>query len=283
MSDESAKDLGGGRSEQSIRRRESVIAHVGGVETAGFREEMEDANTVEHPFRELADESFLAVYDGFCGSKGAQLAKEELHELFALALGQGKSPRQAMEEAFHLADKKIEAIGEDVGAAAAVIYVYGERVLVANVGDVRIVLERSRKAVRLTQDHKPDDAEERLRIEKAGGSVTESFLLSKDLRIPARVEGQLTMSRALGARGIGELVPAQPHINEFDLHRGDGRAILASDGLWSKIDDQEAVDLTRRMKYPKNAGEFLMREAEKRGSRDNITVIVVDFKQSALR
>jgi len=45
------------------------------------------------------------------------------------------------------------------------------QLITANVGDSRAVLCRSGKAVRLSEDHKPDRKDERQRIEESGGSV----------------------------------------------------------------------------------------------------------------
>ena len=44
---------------------------------------------------------------------------------------------------------------------------------VANVGDCRALLCRGGKATRLSEDHKPDRRDERARIVKAGGLVTQ--------------------------------------------------------------------------------------------------------------
>ena len=60
-------------------------------------------------------------------------------------------------------------------------------IIVANSGDSRAVLSKDGKALEMSQDHKPDNAEEKARIEKAGGFVEEN-----------RVKGVLNLSRSLG-------------------------------------------------------------------------------------
>lgn len=57
----------------------------------------------------------------------------------------------------------------------------------ANAGDAKCVLMKNQNIYELTTDHKPDDTIEKLRIEKAGGSV-----------FAGRVNGNLNVSRALG-------------------------------------------------------------------------------------
>jgi serine/threonine protein phosphatase PrpC len=61
------------------------------------------------------------------------------------------------------------------------------RIHVANAGDSRCVMGRAGTAVPLSFDHKPENEEERTRIEKAGSTITEG-----------RVDGNLNLSRSLG-------------------------------------------------------------------------------------
>lgn len=62
-----------------------------------------------------------------------------------------------------------------------------KRLVVANAGDSRCVLARKGEAVSLSFDHKPENEEERERIEKAGSVIMEG-----------RVDGNLNLSRSLG-------------------------------------------------------------------------------------
>ena len=57
----------------------------------------------------------------------------------------------------------------------------------ANAGDSRAVLAKSNGVVALSDDHKPDNAGELKRIEKADHTVEDS-----------RVDGNLALSRAFG-------------------------------------------------------------------------------------
>lgn len=61
-------------------------------------------------------------------------------------------------------------------------------IYVANAGDSRCVAcDKSGKAVELSKDHKPDNTEEKARIEAAGGFVEDN-----------RVKGILNLSRSIG-------------------------------------------------------------------------------------
>lgn len=62
-----------------------------------------------------------------------------------------------------------------------------KKLYIANAGDSRCVLARGGKAMALSYDHKPENDEERRRIEKAGSTIVEG-----------RVDGNLNLSRSLG-------------------------------------------------------------------------------------
>jgi serine/threonine protein phosphatase PrpC len=76
--------------------------------------------------------------------------------------------------------------GNDTGCTSNVVYVNHENIFCANAGDSRSVMY-SHRCTPLSQDHKPDNAEERQRIMKANHFVEDS-----------RVDGNLALSRAFG-------------------------------------------------------------------------------------
>ena len=77
---------------------------------------------------------------------------------------------------------------DSIGCTANVIMMEDyKKLYIANAGDSRSVLARGGKAFPLSFDHKPENEEERRRIEKAGSTITEG-----------RVDGNLNLSRSLG-------------------------------------------------------------------------------------
>lgn len=90
---------------------------------------------------------------------------------------------------FGLADPSAP-ISQFTGCTATVVLVSKDSFYCANAGDSRTVLARSSKTNQvepLSEDHKPDNYEEKQRIENAGGFVEEN-----------RVNGSLNLSRSLG-------------------------------------------------------------------------------------
>lgn len=81
-----------------------------------------------------------------------------------------------------------EGPGSSSGCTAVVALLVGNELYVANAGDSRCVVCRNGAAMDMSFDHKPEDAEELERIQKAGGRVT----------MDGRVNGGLNLSRAIG-------------------------------------------------------------------------------------
>ncbi|KAG6389586.1 hypothetical protein SASPL_151057 [Salvia splendens] len=158
---------------------------------------------------------------------------------------------------------------KDAGSTASTAILVGDRLLVANVGDSRAVICRGGDAFAVSRDHKPDQTDERQRIEDAGGFVMWAGTW--------RVGGVLAVSRAFGDRQLKQYVVADPDIQEEKVDDTLEFLILASDGLWDVVKNEEAVSMTKPIPDPEDAAKRLMQEANQRGSGDNITIVVVRF------
>ncbi|PHH74436.1 hypothetical protein CDD80_3087 [Ophiocordyceps camponoti-rufipedis] len=147
-----------------------------------------------------------------------------------------------------------------------------ERVLyTANVGDARIILCRSGKALRLSYDHKGSDENEGKRISNAGGLILNN-----------RVNGVLAVTRALGDAYLKSLVTGHPYTTETVIQTDlDEFIIIACDGLWDVCSDQEAVDLVRNVQDPTTASKLLVDHALSRFSTDNLSCMIVRFDKEA--
>ncbi|KAH8333693.1 hypothetical protein KR059_002478 [Drosophila kikkawai] len=166
------------------------------------------------------------------------------------------------------------------GTTALIAIVQGSKLIVANVGDSRGVMYDSRGiAIPLSFDHKPQQVRERKRIHDAGGFIA--------FRGVWRVAGVLATSRALGDYPLKDknLVIATPDILTFELNDHKPHfLILASDGLWDTFNNEEACTFVQEhLKESDFGAKSLAMESYKRGSVDNITVLVIVFKNDVYR
>ncbi|MCL7044841.1 hypothetical protein MKW94_022123 [Papaver nudicaule] len=178
---------------------------------------------------------------------------------------------------------------KSIGSTAVVALISKDKTIVANCGDCRAVLSRDGSPMPLSHDHKPDRADETERIESAGGTVINwnGF----------RVLGVLATSRSIGDRYLKPYVISVPEVTITSRTESDEFLILASDGLWDVISNEMACKITRRclqgraprrfsssspLNHTSNAAlaaAVLAESALARGSKDNISVVIVELKK----
>ncbi|KAF4365736.1 hypothetical protein G4B88_009459 [Cannabis sativa] len=148
--------------------------------------------------------------------------------------------------------------------------------VVSNAGDCRAVMSRGGAAEALTSDHRPSREDEKERIENTGGYV--------DLcRGVWRIQGSLAVSRGIGDRHLKQWVIAEPETRVLQIKPEHEFLILASDGLWDKVSNQEAVDTVRgfcvgvEKPEPLFACKKLVEVAASRGSFDDISVMLIQL------
>ena len=246
-------------------------------EKVGCRSHMEDA----HAIYQDADRKFFAaeIYDGHGGREAAKIAAGMLTPYFMHAwakesekpLRDRRNEYKLLREAYLSVDAHLVERGIRSGTAAANLYIIGDRFLVANAGDTRIIIGTKKGFSLLTKDHKPDLPEEKVRIESLGGRV-----LSYGA---PRVEGVLAMSRALGDTGLKPYICSEPRIVEGYLGKENDYAVLACDGVWDVLTHDDVIQTVRAVIDPRVASEEISKKALDQGSTDNITVIVLDLRE----
>ncbi|XP_060208538.1 probable protein phosphatase 2C 6 [Lycium barbarum] len=256
---------------------------------------------------------FFGVYDGHGGSQVANYCRDRMHAVLAeeletiMANINDENIRQNIQDQWKKAftncflkvDDEVGGAGgnheavapETVGSTSVVAIVCSSHILVANCGDSRAVLCRGKEPMALSVDHKPNREDEYARIEAAGGKVIQWN--------GHRVFGVLAMSRSIGDRYLKPWIIPDPEVMFIPRTKEDECLILASDGLWDVMTNEEVCDLARKrilLWHKKNGGtlplergqgidpaaqaaaECLSTRALQKGSKDNITVIVVDLK-----
>jgi len=223
------------------------------------------------------NEDYFAVFDGHGGTDASTYAATTLHERIDKYLcTNGGDVIKALVQAFHdthsvMCNNK----GMICGTCALVTYIKGNNMYIANLGDSRVVIGcRGNCGFAITKDHKPELPEEIERITALGGFVQPP---NKGSAVH-RVMGKIAVSRALGSRNMKPYVSHDPDVYQLVLSDDDYFLILACDGIWDVISDQDAADVVFASKDPQTAASKLSNLALQRGSADNISVISIFLK-----
>lgn len=248
--------------------------------TQGARTYMEDY----HAVIDTDKFEFFAVYDGHGGKHVAEFCAANLHDYVDSAIREENSVNSALEKSFYNIDGILENATE-TGCTATVVLIpkNGNVYWVAHCGDSRAIISRSGNCVCLTTDHHPSDDEERRRINDAGGFA---FYVCDT----CRVNGVLALSRSIGDHGFRPYgVISTPDIIEVPRTNDDEFILIATDGLFSVLSNEESVDLVRKsLKKAKERGvtgvcstriaaNVLVKSAKSRGLHDNLTVIIINM------
>ncbi|ESO90482.1 hypothetical protein LOTGIDRAFT_123243, partial [Lottia gigantea] len=280
----------------------------------GEREEMQDAHNIldnyTSQFTQLHPSvsrlGLYCVYDGHGGLRASRFASQKLPLLLQHSFPTGtvtvveKEIKKCFIEAFKKVDEEFlqMAIGgknkpswKD-GSTAVCVLVINDTLYIANLGDSKAVLCRYNKttskytAVALTTDHSPSLYQERIRIQKAGGTVRDG-----------RVMGVLEVSRSLGDGPYKRHgVTCLPDIKRCQLTDEDRYLMVACDGLWKSFSMEESIKFVNKIldviyisiflqnkeeeesKY-ETACNKLASEAVLRLSGDNVTVLITSISK----
>lgn len=269
---------------------------------------------------------YYGVFDGHGGTGAAAFAAEFLHSHIAAAIGRLAGPaasnntllRGALHDAFadhEAAWRRTAAARNDTSGCTATVAmlmptqlrrgIASRRLLVAHLGDSRAVrcCAADGRAIQLTVDHTPYNAEEYARVEAAGGFVEMNGVL--------RVQGRLAVTRSFGDPSLRQYLSVAPHVvfDQLEVPEAStshnnsmddaGFIILGSDGLWETLSNDDAVAVVKSVlhgEHPYNrrgeggaekeqpshahvlhlAARALAHEAFIRGSTDNVGAYVID-------
>eukprot|EP00930_Biecheleria_cincta_P080433 TRINITY_DN6866_c0_g1_i1.p1 TRINITY_DN6866_c0_g1~~TRINITY_DN6866_c0_g1_i1.p1 ORF type:complete len:297 (-),score=57.58 TRINITY_DN6866_c0_g1_i1:147-1004(-) len=274
------------------------VSSAGWDEDIGRREEMEDGFVFADCFGGNKGSSYFAIYDGHGGRQCVEYVTEHLHKNVLSELQQ-LDPPDALIKAFKTTDCNMQASGINTSGCTACSCLLLEEdrgdgtkkrsIYTAHLGDARAVICRGGLAVRLTSqsDHKATDPEESKRVVEAGGTIFND-----------RVNGMLAISRAFGDHQLKhpslprDVVSNVPDVTSTELTQNDMFIIVACDGLWDVLADQDSVNLVLELlrefvaavpDYDTSNQRFvgqvmaraLVEEALARGTSDNVTCLMI--------
>ncbi|XP_062090437.1 probable protein phosphatase 2C 39 isoform X2 [Humulus lupulus] len=234
---------------------------------------MEDYVVARFKHVEEKELGLFAIFDGHLSSEIPGYLRTHLFENILKEPDFWTEPVKAVRRAYRITDDAILNKAVDLGkggsTAVTAILINCQKLVVANVGDSRAVICKNGKAKQLSIDHEP--SAEREHIENRGG-----FVSNFPGDVP-RVDGQLAVARAFGDKSLKMHLSSEPDVTVELIDDETELIILASDGLWKVMTNQEAVDLIRHIKDARSAAKHLTEEALHRKSTDDISVVIVRF------
>ena len=258
---------------------------------------------------------FFAVYDGHGGKGCSTYLRENLHNNIKEFSTSGiKQAIQITEEKFKIeqALKENGELNDSSGSCGIMAMIQGNKCIIANVGDSRLVLFKKGKVFFATEDHKPNTETEKRRIKLAGGEIYQTITLfplrqnGKEIEPPWRVlPGRLSVSRTFGDieaketkfGGIPGVVLALPDITEIELDNEFNFMVIGCDGIFDVLSNEEILECIKIVLKEKNVkeikeddvhelcGDFasmIVKGAIAKDSSDNVSCIVVVFNLDGL-
>jgi len=273
--------------------------HIHTISLLGLRPKNEDdlfyslnLNTTSSDKKRNAN--IIGIFDGHGGNLVSKYLKEHLPKYFYANTESIFSPKNN-DYILKVFDKIQSKLIKDVpqckqmGSTALILNLEKGKqdtynIQVSNVGDCRAVLcNEYFIAQNLTKDHKPMQWEEKIRIEKLGGKIV------KEANDDPRING-LAVSRAFGDLDVLPCVTHVPEIFNYKVSVNSKFIIVGCDGVWDVLSSQDAVDFvikemmqlqTYNENYhthnQKNIAKKLGEHAIKKGSGDNISLIILFF------
>lgn len=265
---------------------------VHSVSLKGRRENNEDKHNIilneeGHYDSTMARVNYLGIYDGHGGKFVSDFLSEQLPVLFMNGSTTYPITKGFILKNFQyiqdLLKYKYKKYAMHCGSTCLVVIHYkspvdGKYIInLINTGDSRCIICRDNLGIPLCKDHKPHWPEERHRIEQLGGKI---YLDGEDYRIK-----ELSVSRSFGDIEAEPFVTYLPDIYRYKLEKNDKFIVMACDGLWDQLSNQEVVNFilvecydsttNTRINTHVNVAKKLGEYAIQRGSGDNITIIIL--------
>jgi PPM family protein phosphatase len=211
----------------------------------------------------------FAVADGMGGARAGEVASTivvdtfgESHDLPGTGSAEERLAtvvREANARIHDLAQSDADRAG--MGTTVTAAYVGDDAVSIAHVGDSRAYRWRDGQLERLTTDH---SLVEEL---KRRGRLTEQ-------------EAEEHPQKSVITRALGPEAAVEVDTLTYPARPGDV-FLLCSDGLTGMVPEDRIAEILAEIQDLPEAGQALIREANDRGGRDNITVVLFRLEEVA--
>lgn len=216
----------------------------------------------EQPIGNLPN--LFLVADGMGGHNAGDFASKITVETIVehIAASKETSPARILEEAIVASNTLVRSIAErqpqleGMGTTVVAASCQGNVMSVANVGDSRLYVVGQKKIRQITRDH--SWVEEMIR---RGGLGRDEARNHPDKNI---------ITRAVGAEDTVKIDFFTVNLEEGDM------ILMCTDGLTNMLEDEEILRVLEISRDIVEKAEELVRVANEKGGKDNISVILID-------
>lgn len=219
--------------------------------------------------------ALFCVFDGHGGSSVVDLIQMKVIQIFKEKHKMLNNMKDCLSETISDLQEtimsEIEDAGEE-GSTAVICYIAnikGKRKLfTANLGDSACFLVSSKEVSKLFEIHNCNNKDEVERVKKTGAKI-----------IKKKIMGSLSVTRSLGDKDLMEdgLIQ-EPFITETDLTEDDKWLILATDGAYEKLSEEDLnLVLLAETQTSLEMIKRIHTKALERKTRDNIAIVVANL------
>lgn len=222
---------------------------------------------------------FAVVADGIGGHKAGEVAAELAvdHISQAVAESDAHRPTKILEGAIHEASDAIadHASSSDekkgMGATCACVWVIGDKLYTATVGDSRIYLLREGRIQQLSTDHTwvQEAVEKNIITPEMARDHPNVHVIRRYLGSPEHPEVDFRL----------RMFPSEADVvaegNQGMLVQPGDTFLICSDGLTDLVWNDEIGEIIRAKSSLKAAAQDLINTANQRGGHDNTTIVLI--------
>ena len=235
-----------------------------------YRQSMEDIGVMLPDFIPEKKLSLFGIFDGHGGNDVVKYIKNRLPEIIKTNItnNNNDSIENSLISAFNKIDEELKFYDSEYTGSTATILLFQDNILYcANVGDSTAFIVYDNYIKKISTDHKCTNPKEEERILLKGGKITKN-----------RVMGQLVLSRSLGdlyCKKFG--VSNIPDISINKLDRNVKYIVVASDGIWDVVKDNELLELSGNRKNAEGLCKDLVKLSINKETKDNVSCIVISI------
>lgn len=258
---------------KSLDTDKNICIHYAAVSTKGdYREENQDNIYVMGFFRKLEQKDIgisgktremcqlYMICDGMGGEKNGEIAS-----LMAVEYAAGCASKEMFEQYMDLLTQINTEICQyqeekqlSMGTTFSAVWIRGRHIRSVNIGDSRIYRIRNNEITQISYDHTEFQM------------MLDAGIMKESDRHKSRISHSLIQFLGIPE----EEMELEPYVVTDDIETGD-RYLICSDGLQDGLTDEEIKGIILREPNNMNCCHLLIRETISKGSKDNVSVVLL--------